>query len=137
MNIMNGALRAGALFIVLSAGTAAFQANAAVDGIIAAKAADLKPLKYSEVCMVTNNYMGKEQIPVKIDGKTYYGCCKDCAGKLKKNHNVRFSKDPVTGKEVDKATAFIIADAAGKAMYFESGETAGKYLASKNRDVRK
>ncbi|WP_246054093.1 MULTISPECIES: hypothetical protein [Antarcticibacterium] len=34
------------------------------------------------VCMVNNAYMGKSQMPVPVNGKTYYGCCEMCVGKL-------------------------------------------------------
>ena len=59
------------------------------------------------VCMVNNAYMGKEQIPVEFEGKTYYGCCNMCVDKINNNREVRYAIDPVTGREVDKATAFI------------------------------
>ena len=62
----------------------------------------------SFVCYVNNTYMGKEQIPVEVDGKTYYGCCQGCVGKLKNDRSFRYAKDPYSGKEVDKATAFIV-----------------------------
>ncbi len=47
----------------------------------------MKPVESGQVCMVTNKYMGVEQIPVSVEGKTYYGCCQDCSAKLKnKSH---------------------------------------------------
>lgn len=93
--------------------------------------AELKGANFSEVCMVTNNVVaGMPMIPVEVEGKTYFGCCQGCVGKLKMNPAIRVAKDPLTGKEVDKASAFIIADEKNKALYFESKETAEKYLAS-------
>ncbi len=76
----------------------------------------------SYVCYVNNKYMGKEQIPVEVNGKTYYGCCQGCVGNLKKNRAVRYAKDPLTGKEVDKATAYIVIKEIGKTdvLYFEN-----------------
>ncbi len=84
----------------------------------------------SEVCMVTDQVMGKPQIPVEIEGKTYYGCCEGCKAKLQKNRSIRYSTDPLTGKEVDKARAYIVQGDLSKALYFESEQTATRY---KNR----
>lgn len=87
-------------------------------------------LKSSYVCYVNDRFMGSEQIPVAVDGKTYYGCCGGCVEKLKKNlANVRFAKDPLTGANVDKATAFIVLKphANGAVLYFESEENYKKY----------
>lgn len=92
------------------------------------------PLIQSEsnkVCMVTDKYMGSEQIPVSVEGKAYYGCCAGCASKLKENqNNVRFSKDPLTGEEVDKATAYIvhITDGSNNVFYFKSKKTYQQYV---------
>lgn len=71
-------------------------------------------------CMVNNTVFSKDQIPTVVDGKTYYGCCEMCAGKLAKNAAIRKAFDPVSGKGVDKATAVIGRDKEGKAYYFES-----------------
>ncbi len=79
------------------------------------------------VCMVNDAVMGKAQIPVKFEGKTYYGCCEGCVEKLKSNRSARYSVDPVTGNEVDKANAVILEGDSGEALYFESLDTAGKY----------
>ncbi len=85
------------------------------------------------VCMVTDKVMGKPQIPVKVEGKTYYGCCKNCVGKLNGNPAVRAALDPVSGNTVDKSSAFIIEGPGGEAIYFESALTAGKFIDSLNR----
>merc|ERR1712232_951318 len=86
-------------------------------------------VKSSYVCYVNNNYMGKEQIPVEVDGKTYYGCCQGCVGNLKKNRAPRYATDPLTGREVDKATAYIVLkpNGNGKVLYFESEENYLKF----------
>ena len=39
-------------------------------------------LKSSLVCFVNNKFMGIDQIPVEVEGKTYYGCCQDCVAKI-------------------------------------------------------
>jgi len=94
------------------------------------KTGKIAQLKSSYVCYVNDRYMGSEQIPVAVNGKTYYGCCGGCVEKLKKNlGNVRFAKDPLTGAKVDKATAFIVMKphANGAVLYFESEDNYNKY----------
>lgn len=83
------------------------------------------------VCMVNDAVMGKGQIPVKHEDKTYYGCCEGCVEKIKTMRSVRYASDPVTGREVDKAKAVILEGPAGEALYFESLDTAGKYNTAK------
>jgi YHS domain-containing protein len=90
-------------------------------------------LSKDQVCMVNNAYMGKKQIPVSFENKTYYGCCEMCVDKIKTNKAVRYAKDPLTGKEVDKATAFIALNPAnhdGTVFYFESEESFRKFKAT-------
>jgi YHS domain-containing protein len=94
-------------------------------------AQSLQSLKHSDVCMVQNRHGIMKMIPVEVDRKMYYGCCAGCVGKLKYNSAVRFSKDPVTGKTVDKASAFIIGNKDGTVIYFESRETAERFFASR------
>lgn len=82
----------------------------------------------SEVCMVQDRVLGKPQIPVEYDGKTYYGCCSNCVARVKNDRTVRYSVDPVSGREVDKAAAVIMEGPGGTALYFESEQTARKYF---------
>lgn len=77
--------------------------------------------------MVNDQYMGREQIPVSVGEKTYYGCCAGCKDKLQNNVSARTAADPVTGKAVDKASAVIARNDDGKVFYFESEETLGRY----------
>ena len=79
------------------------------------------------VCMVNDQYMGREQIAVPVGDKTYFGCCADCKAKLEKNESMRTGTDPVTGKPVDKASAVIGRDEQGKVFYFESEATLARY----------
>lgn len=81
----------------------------------------------SQVCMVNDQFMGKPQIPIAFEGRTYYGCCAMCKERLGKEPATRIAQDPVTGDQVDKATAIIIQDAAGKVMYFASEDTLRRY----------
>ena len=87
----------------------------------------LKRVESKLVCMVNNQYFGKDQIPVEVNGKTYYGCCEMCKERLAKDAAARTATDPLTGKPVDKATAVIAAMPDGKVLYFESQETYEKY----------
>ena len=80
------------------------------------------------VCMVTNKLFQVEQIPVEVADKTYYGCCEMCKAKLKDNLQSRLSKDPVTGKTVDKADSVIGASASGNVYYFENKENFSKFV---------
>lgn len=81
----------------------------------------------SLVCMVNNTFMGKAQIPVEVEGKTYFGCCEMCKGRLANEPSTRTAVDPVSGAEVDKATAVIAKDADGNILYFASNETLEAY----------
>lgn len=77
----------------------------------------------TQVCMVNNQFMGTAQIPVEVEGKTYFGCCEMCKGRLQSDASSRSAKDPVSGKLVDKATAVIGKRPSGDVLYFESKET--------------
>lgn len=81
----------------------------------------------SSVCMVNNQYMGRPQIPVVVEGQTYFGCCEMCKGRLEQDRTARFATDPVSGRPVDKATAIIGRDASNRVLYFESVATYQKY----------
>ncbi len=48
------------------------------------------------VCMINNQVFDKEQIPVEVDGKTYYGCCAMCKERLAKDADSRKAVDPVS-----------------------------------------
>lgn len=77
--------------------------------------------------MVTDQFMGRPQIPVEVEGRTYYGCCAMCKERLNKEPAVRMARDPVTGEEVDKTKAVIVHDASGKLFYFASEDTLRRY----------
>jgi YHS domain-containing protein len=93
----------------------------------------LKQVESKYVCMVTNQLYNKEQIPVVVEDKTYYGCCQMCEAKLKEDPTSRMAVDPVSGKEVDKSTAVIGASADGKVYYFESVEDLTAYGKTSNQ----
>lgn len=96
-------------------------------GGLAQAAETLQRVEAKKVCMVNNQLFGKDQIPVEVQGKTYYGCCEMCKERLAKDAAARTGVDPVTGKPVDKATAVIAALEDGSVLYFESEKTFEQY----------
>lgn len=99
-------------------------------GALVAQAQDTswKIVPTETVCMVTEAHFSRPQIPVKVGGKTYYGCCDGCKKTLTQNKSAREAIDPLTKKVVDKATATIAANRMGRVMYFESKENFEKYM---------
>ena len=81
------------------------------------------------VCMINDRSMANEQIPVEVDGKTYYGCCPMCKERLAKDEASRYAIDPVSGKKVDKAKAVIGALPGAAVLYFENEANLQKYNA--------
>ena len=81
----------------------------------------------SEVCMVNNTYMGKLQIAVEVEGRTYYGCCPACRDRLIGEPSVRTARDPVTGEVVDKAHAVIARNARNGVLYFASAQNVRRH----------
>ena len=82
----------------------------------------------AQVCMVNNQFMGRAQIPVEVDGRTYFGCCEMCKGRLAREAATRTAVDLLSGREVDKATAVIAQDASGAVVYFESEANFSSYV---------
>lgn len=91
------------------------------------KDATLQKVESKYVCMINDTLFDREQIPVEVNGKTYYGCCPMCKEKLEKSAQARTATDPVSGNTVDKATAIIGAQANGKVHYFENEENLKHY----------
>ena len=89
--------------------------------------AGLRQVEPQTVCMVNDRAMGKPQIPVEVDEKTYYGCCAMCKERLAQDEAVRYATDPVTGQRVDKASAVIAERADGSVLYFASEETLARF----------
>lgn len=92
-----------------------------------AAATTLKRVPAEKVCMVNNEYMSKDQIPVPVGDKVYYGCCPACYGTLQSDESSRNAIDPVSGNKVDKALAVIGAFPDGKVIYFENIRTFESY----------
>jgi YHS domain-containing protein len=83
----------------------------------------------SKICMVTNRAYDKPQIPVQVEGKTYYGCCEMCKGMLTKDATQRTAIDPVSKKPVDKSKAVIGVGANGGVYYFQNEKNLETYNA--------
>jgi len=82
------------------------------------------------VCMVTERHFGFPQIPVKVEGKTYYGCCDNCKQTLTNGQQARTAVDPLSKKPIDKSIAIIAANNNGNVLYFENKKNFEKYLQS-------
>jgi YHS domain-containing protein len=74
--------------------------------------------------------MTAPQIPVEVGGRTYFGCCAMCKGRLESDPSARTAKDPVSGQQVDKSAAIIGAKEDGTVLYFGSEETFAAFAGS-------
>lgn len=88
---------------------------------------ELRPVEAKKVCMVNEQVFERDQIPVEVNGRTYYGCCEMCKKTLAENATKRVATDPFSGNEVDKAVAIIAADENGSVYYFENADNLEKY----------
>ncbi len=77
--------------------------------------------------MINKKEFKTAQESVEINGHTYYYCCAMCRTQLQEDAKTRVDKDPVSGKEVDKATASIGVDKAGNVYFFENVENLQKF----------
>ncbi|MGH9361475.1 MAG: hypothetical protein ACRD2T_06115 [Thermoanaerobaculia bacterium] len=103
-------------------------AGAALAGETKKESTPLRRVETKKVCMVNDQVFERDQIPVVVEGKTYYGCCAMCKERLAKDVELRASIDPVSGKKVDKASAVIAASEDGSVIYFESEKNLTRYL---------
>ena len=87
-------------------------------------------LANNQVCMVNNRFLNSNQIPVTVNGKTYYGCCEGCVKALKEDPASHITYDLLSNEEVDKATAFIIGKPGSfeDVLYFKSEANANEYF---------
>lgn len=123
-NIVKG-LFAFAFTILLTNGLLAYASQQSEQP----KDSSLVQVETKYVCMINNQRFDKEQIPVEVEGQTYYGCCEMCKEKLRNDKASRTATDPVSGKKVDKAKAVIGANSEGKVFYFENAENLKKFKA--------
>lgn len=94
---------------------------------VAMRSPQIVGIPHEQVCMTNDKVFGRPQLEVKVDGKTYYGCCAGCVKRIQNDSKVRAAVDPVTGATVDKARAFILEGPEGAALYFESPKSAARY----------
>ncbi len=88
----------------------------------------LKKVSADEVNMVTNRHEKKRQGEVNLGNKSYYCSGEAYVQTMAANPSLRFAKDPLTNKRVDKSEAVIYADASGAVYYFESEDTCRGFL---------
>jgi YHS domain-containing protein len=99
----------------------------ALPGVPSEDREEMEVVDAEYVCMVNDALYEKKQVHVQVDGKDYYGCCQTCKERLAEDASMRVAIDPVSGKEVDKATAVIGADSYKRVFYFESQENFEKF----------
>ena len=74
--------------------------------------------KREYVCMMQDMVLEKPGVAILYRGKTYYGCCTMCKARIEASPDeYTRSVDPVSGKTVDKASAFVY-NLNGDAFYF-------------------
>jgi YHS domain-containing protein len=129
-------LVAGALALDASVSAAAPPSRPATTAKAATAASLQVVADPSTVCMMNDRVMGHPQIPVVVEGKTYYGCCAMCKDRLNQDAAARTATDPVTGKSVDKAKAVIAQRPDGSVLYFESKATLRRYRAASATEPR-
>jgi YHS domain-containing protein len=110
--------KATALLFTLLIATTVFAEDAVKDAV--KPNGKLTRVETKTVCMINEHAMGKDQIPIEIEGRTYYGCCEMCKKALAADAAKRVAVDPVSGKQVDKATAVIASQEDGRVFYFEN-----------------
>lgn len=93
----------------------------------------LTKVEAKKVCMVNNTVFAKDQIPVQVEDRTYYGCCEMCKERLAKDAAARTGVDPVTGKPVDKAKAVIGSLPDGSVLYFENEASFKSYASGQKK----
>lgn len=95
---------------------------------------ELKAVPRDQVCMVNNQFMGTEQIPIKVEGKQYYGCCAMCVEKLQGSEAARTAIDPLSGKKIDKSSSFIVAKPDRRVLYFASEKNFNDYQKKQTKE---
>ena len=117
------------LMLALGLGLTMQQALAMPQGGASSQQSAWQRVENKRVCMVTDMVFPRDQIPVSVSGKTYYGCCENCKERLGTDAAVRSATDPVSGKAVDKAKAVIAAGPDGGVQYFENEANMKSFIA--------
>lgn len=90
----------------------------------------------SHVCMMQDTVLPTPGLPVEYNGKTYFGCCPMCQGRmLAEPAKYTVATDPVSGKQVDKASAPLL-EYGGKVFYFESETTREAFVRTPTQGAR-
>ncbi len=76
----------------------------------------------TQACMSGDAYTPSKLLSVNIEGNTYYYCNEESSSRFTEDASVRYSIDPISKKQVNKATAIIGRTRRGKLYYFESEE---------------
>lgn len=87
---------------------------------LAMLAVGVQRVEPKKVCMINERVFVNDQIPVKVNGKMYFGCCEMCKTTLAMDESKRTAVDPVSKRKVDKALAVIGSDRQGRVYYFEN-----------------
>lgn len=122
MNWKSRFVRAFALGALLAVGSEALAAEAITQDV-----------ERSKVCMMQDQVQTKPGIPHTYQGKTYYLCCPMCVNTFD-GAPERYSRaqDPVSGQNVDKATASVLGYR-GRAYFFASQESQAAFAKDPDR----
>jgi YHS domain-containing protein len=115
-------LAAAPASVAATPATAAAPVTVAGPRVIQSPVGTLTETPADLVCMVNNAYMGRPQMPVEVEGETYFACCDMCVGRLNRDPASRLATDPVSGRPVNKAKAVMARTDDGKMFYFENAE---------------
>ena len=125
MNRKSATVQAFALGVSLAIGTGALAGDATVQEVDRAR-----------VCMMQDRVQPAPGLAHTYDGKTYYLCCPMCVSTFDGDPR-RYSRasDPVSGKEVDKATAPLL-EYQGHVYFFDSETTKAAFAGAPGRFAR-
>lgn len=109
--------------------------NAPSKNVSASPGLWLTRVNSEEVNMATNRYEKKAQEMVELNGKVYYATGEGCAVNMRLNPSIRFAKDPMTGKTVDKSEAITYADASARVFYFATDTAYRSFIALADKET--
>jgi YHS domain-containing protein len=93
--------------------------------------------KREYVCMMQDMVLEKPGIAIPYRGKTYYGCCAMCKARIEASPDeYTRAVDPVSGRTVDKASAFVY-NLNGDAFYFATRANRKAFGAAPTRFLKK
>jgi len=83
----------------------------------------LRKVDSKAINMVTNRLLRGERRAVRVDGKDYFVPDADYGYNFRLNLSLRYARDPLTGRRIDKSAAKAYADTKGRVFYFESEQS--------------